>query len=561
MALISAVRRGFATAAVAGVLVFAVPITSEALVAPVPIGQYVIGAVRAAAPAIAGSSVIGPEGTLIASTVVALGALAYVTRDTWMPWVKGLFGAGGNTSTVIGTRPFIAGFNANAALGGTSTFTITHTTSVAGQALAFYTFSCKDAVSGVVTSGGHPYLITPYYYSNGGLGQIATTNVTCAAGSGLNSFQSERDVNNNPTANTVSWGAPFDAYADSTYRVDVTCRKADGSTAVISATTTNPGNPSVPLEGPAGGGLLVPSCAAQWGDSHGEGLTVNGAQTGSPLIELSHQLFPSTSTLYPNCVGAGNACTYVVEYNGVPCVVGQAECVAWTRSALLDPDAYECRFGEYLMTLAQCAVNERVYEPNGAVLTQLNTDGNPNTYDLPIPAWAPQPVPDGAPGGAPAQVPGTQTTPSTTQTNNTDCWPSGTAAWNPAEWVLTPVKCALTWAFVPRTATLTTLSGTVGTDMARVGIAPIASGVATNVGLVGSGTGCLGPEVTFAAVGVNEVMHPFAACSGVTATLATISRALSTMAIIGIGGFSALRAIGAGFGFNVSMGRGKAVDV
>jgi hypothetical protein len=150
------------------------------------------------------------------------------------------------------------------------------------------------------------------------------------------------------------------------------------------------------------------------------------------------------------------------------------------------------------------------------------------------------------------------TAPTTTPVESSDCWPSGSAAWNPAEWVLAPIKCGLTWAFVPRTATLGTLMNSATTDLTAVGIAPLISAVGANFSNIGTGTGCIGPAVTFSAVGITKPLHPFSACESPMSTLATICKALSTIGIVVVGGFGCIRAVGAGFGFDVSMGRGKA---
>lgn len=550
-------RRGsFATVALVGALSFGMP-TAEAFVVPVPLGQLVFGAVRAAAPEIAAGSSVGPEGTLIVSTVVALGALAYYTKDTWMPWVKGLLGSGAVTSEVntgqMRTSLTLAVAGSDGEI--VRVHGVSDNTWGSGGSMVSWSgaVQCKSAATGVLTT---PTFGGLFILHNSEVGDYALA--TCPSGSTVKSVSARVMQSGVVRSNTVNYGAPFDAYNDSTYRVDSTCRKADGSIAVISATTVNPGNPTTPVEGPAGGGLLVPSCAAQWDGAHSEGLSVNGGQTGSPMHELSHQLFPETSVDYPNCVGAGNACTYVVTYNGVPCVVGQAECVAWEHSRQLVGDApYGCLFGTYAMTLAQCAVDERVYEPGGAVLTKLNTDGNPNTYDTPAPAWAPQVLPPGGPGGDPLPLPGGGQTPTTTtQTNNSDCWPSGAAMWNPADWVLTPVKCALSWAFVPRTATLATLAGSAKTDLSTQGIGPMVTAVNLNMSKVGSGAGCAGPAVTFEAVGIVKPMYPFSACTTPMSTLAGITKAMTTIAVVLGGGFVAVRAVGAGFGFNFSMRRG-----
>lgn len=547
--------RGLGAVGIASVLVFAVPIHAQAL-APAPPGaaQFVMGAVRAAAPAIAASSVVGPEGALIVSTVVAVGALAYVTRDTWMPWVSGVFGTGGNQSAAGGTSGYVASAFVDPAPGGVFGVMLSRTSG------GHYGFEVKSQcrVGGVTAVGPGG----AWYQSNGFAEATKSFPLQCPGLGQVVFFQMSAIPPRPAPSNLVSWGVPFDPQTDATYRVEASCRKVDGTLAAVSSVTVNP----------AGGGLLAPSCDQAFPGSHAESFKMLGKPTGGLDRQLWQQSVPDTSAaLYPNCVGVGAiACTYVMEYLGVACVVGQAQCADWPRLETLHPADYQCRFGPYAITIAECGLLERSYEANGTHLTQANTDGNPNTWTAPGPSWAPNPgtdpgtapgtgpvtPPAGAPGGAPAPVPGAQGNPTATQTNNSDCWPSGAAAWNPAEWVLQPIKCGLAWAFVPSTATVTALATTAQADFTAQGIAPIAAAVGANVAKVGGGSGCDGPPVTFEAVGVVKPMHPFSACSEPMATLARISYAVTTVVVVLGGGWAALVAVGAGFGFNLKRGGG-----
>jgi len=553
--------RSGAVALIAAGLVFAVPLAAEAYVVPAPVGEFVLGSVRAAAPLEEAASVIGPEGTLIVSSLVALGALAYATRDTWMPWVAGAFGAGGTTTTATPGNWLGQGMFWGLSVGGsTATITLTLVTGTEGSTDDSVTYSCRGP-SGEST-GSIPWSSAPGGYF-GTTGQVKSSTVNCAAGWSISGVQTAH-TGNYAAGNSLLWGLPFDPQTGATYRVDNTCLKPDGSSATISATTVNPGS----------GGLLVPSCALAFGpDTHSTGWIVNGAPNGGTQHELSRTTIPQTSVAYPNCVGAGVACTYVVEYNGVACVVGQTECMDWSRrNALGIGGEYTCRFGAYPIALSACAVDERVYELGGVPLTSLNTDGNPWTYETPGPSWAPtpdpspSPAPTGAPGGDPVPMPPgvdpSPIPPLSGEPNTNNCWASGFAAWNPADWVLTPVKCALQWAFVPSTASVGTLAATASTDLTRVGVAPMANAVSDNFGKLGAGSGCDGPAVTFAAVGVVKPLHPFSACSQPMATLAGISYAMTTIAVVLGGGWVLLRALGEGFGFHMgSLGRGGGASV
>lgn len=564
------VARAGATAVIAGVLVFAVPISAQAYLDPITTGEYVLGAVRAAAPVEAGAGIIGPEGTLIVSTAVTIGALAYATRDTWMPWVAGLFGAGGS-STAKGTAATPA---AVMTWSGPSSgdATVLGVTASSGSLspnniVATVTMQCATA-GGINTSANWG---PGYLFVGMGANQVKTNGsmVACAVGSTITSAQGTftQDGSGGGSLNSLTWGKSFDPQTGATYTVASNCIKPDGTTGTITATTANPGL----------GGLMVPSCVAAFGPgSRGSQFVVSGGQTGTTPHQLSTYPVPTdaqTAVLYPNCVGVGAiACTYIVEYQGVACTVGQAECVNWTLRDLAYPADYSCFYGPYFVSnIDLCSIDERAYEPNGTRLTKLNTDGDPWTYDSPAPAGMPEVAPGTGTSTGTAPGPGTGTgtgtvpggstgtTPSPTGVplTNGDCWSGGAFSWNPVDWVLTPIKCGLSWAFVPRTATLATLTATAKTNLTTQGIGPMVAAVTTNVSKVGgSGTGCTGPSVTFAAVGITKVMTPFNACTAPMSTLASISYAMTTIVVVLGGGFVAVKAVGAGFGFNFSMRRG-----
>lgn len=526
------------TVALAGLLVFAVPVTAEGLVAPVPLGLFVAGAVEAAAPEIAASTIVGPEGALIATTVVALGALAYATQDTWMPFVTGLFGAGGETQTPD-TNPSTSFTWGVVVSGPTATFTFQSSASMVVY-FDHKSAECKDLTTGALTT------------FNGGSANLGVNNTAvspwtpCPGGSEIFGLTAGAH-DGTRWAPEIHWGAPFNARTDAEYRVDVNCRKADGSSETISATTTNPGNPPTGFPGVGGGGLLVPSCGASWDGSHAEGMSVNGAQVGGVQRPLSSQTWATTSTLYPDCVGPGLHCTYVVEYLGAPCTVGQVGCTDWMRRAQTRPGDYQCKFGAYTMTLAQCAVDERAYETNGTTLTDLNTDGNPNTFDSPAPDWVPKTAPDGAPGGGPVATPGGE-----------GCWPTGSAIWNPVDWVFLPVKCALSWAFIPTVTNLAT--GPIQTQLDRAGIAPSVAALNDAVGtLGGSPSGCTGPEIHFDIEPVHQVVTPFNACAAPMSTVAGFAYALIGLSVCIGGALKILQLVAAGFGYAVAP-NGSSVD-
>jgi hypothetical protein len=569
--MLARLARAGGTVAMAGVLVFAVPIQAQALLDPVSTSEFVFGAVRAAAPVEAAAGVVGPEGTLLVSTAVTIGALAYATRDTWMPWVSGLFGAGGTQTTPTPPaqtkQPVVLSLTVDPAPGGMAVLTGSPLSAV-GAVAGYILYQCQLAgVPGPVitdtssiggwggfAAGGAPKTVV---FACSGGGSMVSVNTT--------SFPGWPQLQ---PSNEVSWSGSFDPRTAATYTVSSNCIKPDGSTGTITATTTNPGL----------GGLLVPSCVAAFGPgSHSTNFTVSGAGPNVAPKQLSTYPVPTDAqqgVLYPNCVGVGSiACTYIIDYQGTPCVVGQAECVNWSLRNLAHPSDYGCYYGPYLLTnIDLCAIDERAYEPNGTRLTRANTDGDPWTYDSPAPAGMPElPQPQPGTGTVTGTAPWTDTgtipggstgvtpSPGPAPQSNGDCWSGGAFSWNPVDWVLTPIKCGLSWAFVPRTATVATLAATAKTDLTAKGIGPVLTAVSVNVGKVGgNGTGCAGPSVTFAAVGITKALTPFNACSTPMSTLASISYAVTTVVVVVGGGWAALVAIGAGFGFNMRRGGGTA---
>jgi hypothetical protein len=549
-------RRGFGVVGVAAVLTFAVPLTTASAGAEAPILMLVQGAVRAAAPAAAASIVGGPGASLVVGTVATVGALLYMTKDTWVPWVQGALGQGGPSSPLdtVGGQYSMSGAVDPSPGGVWSVTASLGSASFVGTAEQVE-YQCATA-AGVLTGVSTVNLIVTLAQTQYGGPPQSTVSGQCPAGGSLHHVLSKRySTGLNYPVNQYSWARGFSPLTDADYDVNVNCRKADGTLAQITATTPTPG---------AGNGLLVPSCAAAFGaDAHGESIALRGGQTGQPKTDQWSADWTGANALYPDCQGAGVACTYVVKYLGNPCVAGAPECAQWAlRSQIEGNTDYSCYYGPYLLNLSGCAISERAYEITPNRLTKLNTDGNPDTYEEPRPAWVPSPAavpnapPVGAPGGAPAPIPGGAPLPAPTGVNeNTDCWPSGVAAWNPAEWVLRPVKCALAWAFVPQTATVATLANTATTNLTAKGFGPIATAVGLNINKIGTGSGCDGPAVTFSAVGVVEPMHPFSACTAPMSTLASISYAVTSVIVVLGGGWGAMRAIGAGFGFNMSMGK------
>jgi hypothetical protein len=134
---------------------------------------------------------------------------------------------------------------------------------------------------------------------------------------------------------------------------------------------------------------------------------------------------------------------------------------------------------------------------------------------------------------------------------------------NPGSWVLQPVKCALSWAFVPSAVFLDSWSGGVKDNWGRSPfghwLGAIGGFAALNIpsagcrgpglptGLLGSGFGAMGAITA-------PTIYPFDACSGVMATVAATSNLVLTAGISFFGGMRVVQQLGYAFGFKINIG-------
>jgi hypothetical protein len=118
---------------------------------------------------------------------------------------------------------------------------------------------------------------------------------------------------------------------------------------------------------------------------------------------------------------------------------------------------------------------------------------------------------------------------------------------NPSSWVLQPIKCAMTWAFVPSSAVQTDL---VTRELDRAGIAPSIAALSTAVGsLGGSESGCVGPAINFDIQTVHQVIRPFSACTEPMSTVAGYAYALISVTTVIGGAAKIISSIAHGFGY------------
>jgi hypothetical protein len=247
-----------------------------------------------------------------------------------------------------------------------------------------------------------------------------------------------------PTANGTTWGVPdipeamrigatgtpiYQSTADPLRRLDCIIT-ASGQTFTASSITfresdgilPTPVCPDVP------GGLVLENTEIRE-------LNLDDGTWLTLWSESTTPEFQAAGTLAPEC--ANGTCMLDLRKNGVSCFQTPASCLDW----FADPNKatnYSCHYGTHAVDLSECTVYAPAFSEE-AVSTG-DTLGDPETGDpLGAPAGS-SPGTDSGAFGNPAQDP----------EGERECFPTGWAIFNPVEWVMKPVGCALEWAFVPR---------------------------------------------------------------------------------------------------------------
>ena len=318
---------------------------------------------------------------------------------------------------------------------------------------------------------------------------------------------------------------------------------------------------------------------------------------------------PQAALDYPACyvVQGGkqvNVCGTAVRVDGEACSPAHTypasdPCYEWTRTRQDAPSRVDCKMGPYTMPSEFCNFLERAFQGIAVPNRQADLDGNPDTKtESPLPQLVPNrpPAParqtqptstatatptgtglptgttspspsatatgtatgGGDPSPSPSGGPGSQGSPDPADQAGNECFPSGWGVFNPAEWVLKPVKCALTWAFVPPS---TSWGDFWGTNKGRMEGSPIGGWAAVVGGFesafaVGSGAnGCQGPAVPTGvlASAIGTPIYPFDACSGVKATAAAASRIFLTVSIGWASAWRLVRIVGRPFGYSLDL--------
>lgn len=428
-------RGGVLLAVLVGVLTFSVG-PAQALAGPV--GPVTIGRTVAAVggEAVATSSVGGPVAVGVTAAVVA-GIALYETRDVWLPWVNNLMNDGASSSSDSGSK---CATGSPTVSGGTLSMQITAT---CDKGWTGYNLSAE--FTNVTCKGGGPTNFAGNQKSNNWVVYLNTV-VTLgpydfcgAAGVASYSYDFSTAQGANWIGGTTGSGsAPWSAAAN-TQKTDVTCKSAlDGTTKTLS--NTEQGHPER---------WVMPSCESAYGNAwHPASGTVSvgpSAGTQNPVATFTDHTLDDFKDCFDPSSGAAQ-CRVKVFVNGQACTADNILCQDW-KQAKTDGETVECRYGSHVVPLGNCDALTKAYTTTiPATVTSTNPDGSPKTD--PAPATDPGAFPTTGANPAPAPEPAAAPAPEDT---NSNCM-AGAWSWNPVDWVYVPVKCALKWAFVPKTA-------------------------------------------------------------------------------------------------------------
>lgn len=249
---------------------------------------------------------------------------------------------------------------------------------------------------------------------------------------------------------------------------------------------------------------------------------------------------------FPSCWDG--SCVLTLKKNvgtgEIDCFDVPDQCADWFEEAKTQPSMYKCYYAGQAVPLEECNVYSRVFDrarvqqgtgyadPKTGEETKTGTGTTTTTN--PGAAKVAMETPVGDPGGT------------------RECWPTGWGIFNPFEWVLQPVKCALEWAFVPRTSKLTETATKVqlAATNSQVGRATEVANTWAAVAAGMNPSGCAGPTINLNLMGIQYSGQPLSACSEPGATLAFWCRIIIGIAAVLAAVFAVTRYIGRVFGFD-----------
>jgi hypothetical protein len=346
-------------------------------------------------------------------------------------------------------------------------------------------------------------------------------------------------------------------------------------TAEVQCTEAGTGNRQTLTKSVASDGGVIPlaQCPTGWAP---ESVSWTETVPGGAAPEYLGGLTPVTPAAYPNC--PPGQCVRIITVDGAPCNALRPECFDWMKTE--PPYRVRCEFGPYTMPIAECADLEHVHKSTHGVTwgpnpetgtpqwlparedgtidqTRVGTvyapEDNPNReYRPPVrgpliqiggePSNPPSPTPTVQPPSIPPPVVNPPGGPKDVEDPTKNCI-AGMASWNPVDWIYTPVKCALTWAFVPKNGTGGDLFNDFVQKFTDGGIGPWLAVPPMLFEDLPQGGGCQGPPLTMPETLGGKTYYPLNACSDPMAKYANMSRSLITVVVVFYGMFSVINSL------------------
>ncbi|OZB85736.1 hypothetical protein [Microbacterium sp. 13-71-7] len=271
-------------------------------------------------------------------------------------------------------------------------------------------------------------------------------------------------------------------------------------------------------------------------------IEVDSTDDTGAKTQISTQSVPNfgpteTKSMAPSIPNRGLVLEKVV--NGVTdsCMTWAADCSNWWSKTSngtttgTATETFKCTFGGDPVPLTQCSVYQHTFD------TQTSTPvvTIPSTgVDTP---WitGTEPLNTTNPGVGVGTDPGGQ------------CMAEWPSAPDPISWILQPVKCALVWAFVPRSSVVTQVQTKVTTAWAPTAVGQIGAMLPAWL-TPPTGSGCAGPHVNWTINWPTHVVfdaYPLSACGEPVATIATLARLIASVLLIGYTIFGVSRRISA----------------
>lgn len=160
--------------------------------------------------------------------------------------------------------------------------------------------------------------------------------------------------------------------------------------------------------------------------------------------------YQKAATVKPECSSTTVCELQLVKPDGSVCNDTDNTCAGWKESS--DAKNYTCRWGNAAVGWSSVSTDDEC----GYYANRWNPEAQRSGNTLTVPAsQSPSKTATPVKNPAPELTPGTDVNVGSTpikdpDTGRAECFPSGWGALNPVSWVVQPVQCALSWAFVPR---------------------------------------------------------------------------------------------------------------